>query len=168
MTFHFLQHFLIFPWVILLAKGTLAITFWSEQFGVVRRKIWKLATKCSHPYMTGHFIDRTRIASICTKINSYAEGSNFLFIVKNVFVMCCSPLSLLFKPPIMEACCIVTFDLCMETSFWMNCVIIECCFYPGGVKLWDVDRSCCVRVMEGHAARVGSLAWNAYTLSRLV
>lgn len=35
----------------------------------------------------------------------------------------------------------------------------------GHVQLWDVDRSCCVRVMEGHAARVGSLAWNTHILS---
>lgn len=45
---------------------------------------------------------------------------------------------------------------------------MEFCFYPGGVQLWDVDQGCCVRVMEGHAARVGSLAWNSYILSRLV
>jgi len=35
----------------------------------------------------------------------------------------------------------------------------------GQVQLWDVAQSNCVRVMEGHAARVGSLAWNSFILS---
>ncbi|XP_068686689.1 cell division cycle protein 20 homolog [Montipora foliosa] len=35
----------------------------------------------------------------------------------------------------------------------------------GHVQLWDLNHCTCVRVMEGHAARVGSLAWNSYILS---
>lgn len=33
-------------------------------------------------------------------------------------------------------------------------------------QLWDVAQAKCVRVMGGHAARVGSLAWNSFILSR--
>lgn len=32
-------------------------------------------------------------------------------------------------------------------------------------QLWDVVQAKCVRVMGGHAARVGSLAWNSFILS---
>ncbi|CAH1781720.1 unnamed protein product [Owenia fusiformis] len=35
----------------------------------------------------------------------------------------------------------------------------------GAVQLWDVGAQKLVRTMTGHAARVGSLAWNAYILS---
>lgn len=35
----------------------------------------------------------------------------------------------------------------------------------GQVQLWDVAQAKCVRVMGGHAARVGSLAWNSFILS---
>ncbi|PFX25778.1 Cell division cycle protein 20-like [Stylophora pistillata] len=35
----------------------------------------------------------------------------------------------------------------------------------GQVQLWDVVQAKCVRVMGGHAARVGSLAWNSFILS---
>ena len=34
------------------------------------------------------------------------------------------------------------------------------------LQLWDVAQSKCIRVMEGHVARVGSLAWNSFILSR--
>ncbi|KAJ7321744.1 ubiquitin-protein transferase activating protein [Desmophyllum pertusum] len=33
------------------------------------------------------------------------------------------------------------------------------------VQLWDVEQAKCIRVMGGHAARVGSLAWNSFILS---
>ncbi|CAG9858269.1 unnamed protein product [Phyllotreta striolata] len=35
----------------------------------------------------------------------------------------------------------------------------------GTVELWDCSRSKKLRIMEGHSARVGSLAWNSYILS---
>lgn len=35
----------------------------------------------------------------------------------------------------------------------------------GTVELWDCTRSKKLRIMEGHSARIGSLAWNSYILS---
>ncbi|CAG9822770.1 unnamed protein product [Phaedon cochleariae] len=35
----------------------------------------------------------------------------------------------------------------------------------GTTELWDCSRSKKLRIMEGHSARVGSLAWNSYVLS---
>lgn len=35
----------------------------------------------------------------------------------------------------------------------------------GSIELWDCSRSKRLRVMNGHSARVGSLAWNKYVLS---
>ncbi|XP_072391182.1 cell division cycle protein 20 homolog [Diabrotica undecimpunctata] len=35
----------------------------------------------------------------------------------------------------------------------------------GTVELWDCSRSKKLRIMEGHSARVGSLAWNSFVLS---
>lgn len=35
----------------------------------------------------------------------------------------------------------------------------------GTVELWDCARSKRLRIMEGHSARVGSLAWNSYVVS---
>ncbi|XP_022103253.1 cell division cycle protein 20 homolog [Acanthaster planci] len=35
----------------------------------------------------------------------------------------------------------------------------------GQVQLWDVEKSKCLRTMDGHAARVGSLSWNEFILT---
>ncbi|KAF7281985.1 cell division cycle 20 protein fzy [Rhynchophorus ferrugineus] len=35
----------------------------------------------------------------------------------------------------------------------------------GTIELWDCSRSKRLRIMDGHSARVGSLAWNSYILS---
>lgn len=34
------------------------------------------------------------------------------------------------------------------------------------VQLWDVEREKTIRVMKGHADRVGVLAWNRHTVTR--
>ena len=35
----------------------------------------------------------------------------------------------------------------------------------GEVQIWDVTKSRCIRTVEGHRSRVGTLAWNSHTLS---
>ncbi|XP_065569786.1 fizzy-related protein homolog isoform X2 [Artemia franciscana] len=37
--------------------------------------------------------------------------------------------------------------------------------HKGSVQIWDVQATKCVRVLEGHTARVGALAWNGDMLS---
>ena len=40
------------------------------------------------------------------------------------------------------------------------------CFVDVFFKLWDVGQGKIIRNMTGHAARVGTLSWNSYILSR--
>lgn len=35
----------------------------------------------------------------------------------------------------------------------------------GTVELWDCSRNKRLRIMDGHSARIGSLAWNSYIVS---
>ncbi|KAH8866224.1 Fizzy-related protein like [Schistosoma japonicum] len=37
--------------------------------------------------------------------------------------------------------------------------------YRGHVQIWDVTKSSCIRLLNGHIARVGALAWNADLLA---
>lgn len=49
---------------------------------------------------------------------------------------------------------------------WMedgNCLAIGTT--QGTVELWDCTRSKRLRIMNGHSARVGSLAWNSFVLT---
>ena len=99
-------------------------------------------------------------AKICA---SFSCNFFFIFICIHVFVCCI--LSWLRG---IDSAMVMYSNIYLKTFSFIvvkhqRCInkYVVVCF-----KLWDVAQAKCVRLMAGHAARVGSLAWNSFILSR--
>ncbi|KAJ2901305.1 hypothetical protein MKZ38_001972 [Zalerion maritima] len=62
-------------------------------------------------------------------------------------------------------CCTLEDDTVTSVSWIQKGTHLAVGTGKGLVKIWDVEKTKCLRTMTGHTARVGSLAWNSHILT---